>query len=185
MTATGAPGPGAGTEFLLMRDRIPIVKIVCYLLLTVLVYVIETAAGLPRVRGFHIDLLPCLPAAAALFDGPVAGAAVGIVVGLLYDVGYAGAEGLLPVYYMLFGLAAGALSARFLGKMFPSMLLLTSCGMLVLGVLRCCLALTLAAGMSLLLAFQSMCGQILVTALLSPLIYLPVRAISRRFDWLS
>lgn len=168
-----------------MRERIPIVKIICYLLLTVFVYVIETAAGLPRVFGFRIDLMPCLPAAAALFDGPVAGAVVGFAAGLLYDVGYVGVEGLLPVYYMLFGLAAGAVSARFLGKMFPSMLLLTSCGMLALGVLRYGVAVALIAGASPLLAFQSVCGQILVTALLSPFIYLPMRAISRRFDWLS
>ena len=51
-----------------MRERIPIVKIICYLLLTVFVYVVETAAGLPRVFGFRIDLMPCLPAAAVLLS---------------------------------------------------------------------------------------------------------------------
>ena len=168
-----------------MRERIPVVKIVCYCVLAVVVYVLETAAGLPRILGFAIDLLPCVPAAAALFDGPVAGAVAGVVTGLLYDVGMIGVEGLLPVYYMLFGLLAGLLSRRFLGKMFPSMLLLTSFEMLLLGLLRGVAAMLLYTGAAPLRLFQSLCGGILVTALLSPLVYFPARAISRRFEWLS
>lgn len=170
----------------MQRERVPVVKIGCYLLLTIVVFVIETSNGLPmRLFGFRIDLMPCLPAAVALFEGPWLGVVIGLATGILYDVGYIGAEGLLPVYYMLFGLAAGALSARFLGKMFPSFLLLTTCGMLLLGVLRFLGALALFTGVTPLLAFQSLCGEILVTAVLSPLVYLPARGISRRFDWLS
>lgn len=168
----------------MQRDRPPILKIVLYLLFVLLVYVLETANIPFRLFGFRIDLLPCIPAVIALMEGPALGGAFGLLIGVLYDVGYIGVDGLYPIYFMFFGILAGMVSARFLRKMFPSALLLTTCGMLVIGLIRYGFALLLLTGASLPLAFQSMCGEILVTIALSPLVYLPVRAIHRRFDWL-
>lgn len=168
----------------MQRERPQVVKVVFYLLFLALLYVLETSNLPLRIFGFRIDLLACVPAAVALMEGPFLGGALGLATGILYDVGYVGVDGLYPIYYMLFGVLAGLLSARFLRKMFPSMLLLTTCGMLILGLMRDGFALLLYTGASFPLAFQSMCGQILVAIALSPLVYLPVRAIYRRFDWL-
>lgn len=166
----------------MQRERPPVLKIVLYILFLILVYVLETANMPLSVFGFHIDLLPCIPAAVALMEGPLLGGLLGLLTGVLYDVGFVGVDGLFPIYYMLFGIAAGALSMRFLRRMFPSMLLLNTCGMLIISLFRYGFTVLLAGGTSFPLAFQSMCGEILVTVALSPIVYLPVRAIARRFD---
>ena len=119
-----------------MRRERPVLKTICYLLFLVLVYVIETANMPLALFGFRIDLLPCIPAAIALMEGPFFGGMFGLLTGILYDVGFVGVDGLFPIYYMLFGIAAGAVSMRFLRRMFPSMLLLSTCGMLLIGMLR-------------------------------------------------
>ena len=71
---------------------------------------------------------------------------------------------------------------KFLRRMFPSMLLLSTCGMLVLGLVRYGLSLMLIYKVPFPLAFQAMCGEILLTIVLSPIVYFPVRNISRRFE---
>ena len=167
---------------MIQNDRPPILKVVLYLLFLILVYVIETANMPFSVSGFHIDLLPCIPAAVALMEGPVLGGVFGLLTGMLYDVGFIGVDGLFPLYYMLFGIAAGALSMRFLRRMFPSMLLLNTCGMLIIGLFRYGFSVLLFEGAPFPLAFQSMCGEILVSVALSPVVYLPVRTIARKFD---
>lgn len=166
----------------MLRERPPILKIVLYLLFLILVYVVETAQIPLAVFGFRVDLLPCIPAAIALMEGPALGALFGLFTGILYDVGFIGVDGLFPIYYMLFGIAAGVVSMRFLRRMFPSMLLLSACGMLLIGMIRYGISVLLVSRAPFLLAFQAMCGEILVTAALSPLVYLPVRTIARKFD---
>ena len=163
-----------------MRRERPVLKTICYLLFLVLVYVIETANMPLALFGFRIDLLPCIPAAIALMEGPFFGGMFGLLTGILYDVGFVGVDGLFPIYYMLFGIAAGAVSMRFLRRMFPSMLLLSTCGMLLIGMLRFGFSVMLFSGAPFPLAFQSMCGEILVSVVLSPVIFLPVRASARR-----
>lgn len=165
-----------------MKREQPILKFVLYLLFLVLIYVIETAHLPLELFGFHIDLLPCIPAAVALMEGPAWGGLFGLLTGVMYDVGFLGVDGLFPIYYMLFGIVAGAVSMRFLRRMFPSMLLLNTCGMLLIGLIRYGFSVLLFSGAPFPFAFQSMCGEILVTVLLSPFVYLPVRTIARRFD---
>jgi len=165
-----------------MRRQNPFLKFMLYLLFLVLIYVLCTAHMPFMLFGYHIDLLPCIPAAIALMEGPAWGGLFGLLTGVLYDTGFIGVDGLFPIYYLLFGILAGAVSLRFLRRMFPSMLLLSMCGMLVLSIIRYGFAMLLTDGMPFALVFQSMCGEILVAAVLSPLIYFPVRGIARKFD---
>ncbi len=166
----------------MQRDKPPVLKIACYILFLVLVYVLETANMPFSILGVRVDLLPCIPAAVALMEGPVLGAAIGLLTGMFYDVGFIGVDGLFPFYYMLFGLAAGTVSMRFLRRMFPSMLLLSASGMLIIGLFRYSFSVILFEGASFPLAFQSLCAEILLSMLFSPLVYLPIRQIARRFD---
>lgn len=166
----------------MLRERPPMLKIVLYTLFLILVYVVETAYIPLKLFGFHIDLLPCIPAAVALMEGPALGGLLGLFTGILYDVGFIGMDGLFPIYYMLFGIVAGVLSMRFLRRMFPSMLLLSTCGMLLIGMMRYGFSVLLLSGAPFPLAFQAMCGEILVTVALSPVVYLPMRTIARKFD---
>ena len=166
----------------MQKEQPVIVKYIVYLLFLIVLYSIETANIPMEIMGFRIDLLPCVPAAVALMEGPVLGGFIGFMTGMLYDIGFIGVEGLFPIYYMLFGILAGAISMKFLRRMFPSMLLLSTCGMLVLGLVRYGLSLMLISKVPFPLVFQAMCGEILLTIVLSPIVYFPVRNISRRFE---
>ena len=166
----------------MQKEQPIIVKYIAYLLFLIVLYAIETANIPMEIMGFRIDLLPCVPAAVALMEGPVLGGFIGFMTGMLYDIGFIGVEGLFAIYYMLFGIFAGAISMKFLRRMFPSMLLLSTCGMMFLGLIRYGLSLMIISKVPFPLAFQEMCGEILLTIVLSPIVYFPVRNISRRFE---
>ena len=168
----------------MQKSKTTALKILAYTLLLLAVYVLETATPLGSLRlfGVRIDLLCCVPAAVALMEDAAVGGALGLAAGLLYDLSGAGVEGLLPLYLLLFGVLAGAVSGRYLRRIWPSHLLLTAGGMLVLRGLQFLLRALIGEPYPLLPFLQVMYGEVLAAVLLSPLIYLPVRAIARRFD---
>lgn len=171
----------------MQRDQTLWVRILTYSGLLVAVYLLETATGLGELRlfGARLDVLCCVPAAVALMDTPETGAAIGLLTGLLYDLAGTGVEGLIPLYFMLFGALAGAVGGRYLRRIWPSHLLLTAGGMLILRGIQFCLAAVGGVGYPPLPFLRSMYGEILAAVVLSPLIYLPARAIARRFDRLK
>lgn len=168
----------------MQRDGKFVLKFICYGLLTVLVYLLETGTPLRglEVLDVSVDVLACIPAAAALFEGPGVGAAVGFLTGLLYDLAGNGLEGLYPLYYMLFAALAGAVSGRWLRRMWPSHLLLTAGGMLALRLIQFGLMNIVESGFPTLAYLQVMYAQVLAALLFSPVIYLVCRFIARRFD---
>jgi rod shape-determining protein MreD len=163
-------------------ERFPTLQLIFYLLLMMLFYVLETAHGLRlTIFGFRPELLCGFVAVVALMDGPLLGLIIGLLVGLLYDLGFVGAEGLYPIFFMLFGMAAGLFSQHFLRKIFPSVMLLTACEMLLLGLLRLPALTLLTEGVQPLLYLQQLCGETLLATALSLVVYLPVGHLSRRF----
>ena len=71
----------------MQRERLSIPKIVLYILVALTVYVLQTTLfGAWSIRGYHLDMLPALVAAAALLDGPMEGVIIGVVVGLVLEL---------------------------------------------------------------------------------------------------
>lgn len=166
----------------MQRERLSIPKIVLYILLALLLYVVQTTLfGAWSIAGYHVDVLPALVVAAALLDGPVEGMIVGIAVGLLYDLGFIGIDGLYPLFFLLFGLGAGAFSRMALSGSYVSMLLTTAFEMVLLGLLRYFAYLLPQAGASLGLVFRQVAAGTLLTCLFSFVAYFPMRRISRLF----
>lgn len=166
----------------MQRERINPFKIGAYLAVLLLIYLVETSFGLHlAVLGYRIDLMPAVVASVALMDGPEEGAIIGIVAGILYDASNVSIEGIYPAYYMIFGVIAGLLSKRYLRKIFASVLLLSSCALLLIGGLRYIFYLFMVKNTSFLLAFQTLCAEVLVAAAFSPLVYYPIKKLSGRF----
>lgn len=166
----------------MQRERLSIPKIVLYILVALTVYVLQTTLfGAWSIRGYHLDMLPALVAAAALLDGPMEGVIIGVVVGLFYDLGFIGIDGLYPLYFMLFGLAAGAMSRLTLSGSYISMLIMTALEMVVLGLVRYFAYLLPQAGASFALVLQQIVGGTLLSCVFCFVVYLPMRKISRIF----
>lgn len=165
-----------------MKEQPVALKFIAYTVVLIIIYSIETANIQFKFFGFKIDILPCVPAAVALMEGPVLGGFIGFMTGMLYDVGFIGIDGLFPIYYMVFGILAGIISIKFLRKMFPSMLLLNTCGMMILALIRYGLSLMAISKVPFPLVFQAVCAEILITIFLSPIVYIIVRNISRKFE---
>lgn len=166
----------------MQREQISIPKLALYLLYLLVFYGVQSSLfGAWSFRGFHLDLLPCFVAAAGLLDGPVEGAIVGVGVGLFYDLGFAGVDGLYPIFFLLFGLLAGALSQLTLSRNYVSMMLLTGGEMAALGLLRYLVYLLPQKGASLPLVLQQVIGGTLLACAFCFVVYMPLRAISRRF----
>lgn len=167
----------------MQREQISIPKIVLYFLLVLAFYVLQTSLfGAWSFQGFRLDLLPCFVAAAALLDGPVEGLIVGLMVGVFYDLGFTGLDGVYPLFFMLFGFAAGNLSRAALAPNYVSASILTAAEMLVLGLARYFCYLLPQTGASFPLVLQQVAGGALLAAVLGFLVYLPMAKISRRFN---
>ena len=167
----------------MQREQVCIPKMLLYLLLLTALYALQSSLfGTWSIRGFHIDLLPCFVAAAGLLDGPAEGAIMGIAVGVFYDLGFVGLDGVYPVFFLLFGLLAGALSRLTLSRNYVSMMMLTASEMLALGLLRYFLFLLPQKGASFGLVLQQLVGGTLLALALCFVVYGPMRRISRRFE---
>ncbi len=166
----------------MQREQLSIPKMALYLIYAVIFYAVQSSLfGAWSFRGFHLDLLPAFVAAAALLDGPAEGAVVGIVIGLLYDVSMSGPDGLYPLFFLAFGLLAGALSSLSLSRNYISMLMLNAGEMLVLDLLRYFCYLLPQKGASFLLVLQQTVGGILMASVLCFIVYVPMRIVSRAF----
>ena len=165
----------------MQRELISIPKMLLYALVTVLVYVIQTSVfGAHPLFGYHVDLLPAAVTAAALLDGAV----VGLLAGVLYDVGLVGMDGIYPIYFMLYGLLGGLISRTALAGGFLSMVLMNAFEMLLLGMLRYFVQL-MREGASFLLVLHQTVGGTLVACMLCFIVYLPIsRAFSRDDRWI-
>lgn len=171
----------------MQRESNTVYKIMVYSLFLTVIYLIESATSLGSLHlfGVRIDLLFSIPAAVALMENPAVGAAAGLYAGILYDLSGVRIEGFLPLYFMIFAMFAGAVSGRYLRRIWPSHVLLTAGGMLLLRAIQFVLSAMIGRTYPMIPFLESMYGEILAAVVLSPLIYLPVRGIARRFDRLK
>ena len=166
----------------MQREQLSIPKTLLYLVFALVFYALQASLfGTWSIRGYHLDLLPALVTAAALLDGPMEGVVVGVTVGLLYDVGFIGVDGLYPLFFLLFGLIAGAMSRLTLSGSYVSMLIMTAVEMVVLGLVRYFAYLLPQTGASFGLVLRQIVGGTLLTCVFRFVVYLPMRRISRRF----
>lgn len=162
------------------REQLSPARLIWYLLYLIVLYALQTSLfGTWSWRGFRIDLLPAVPAAAALLGGTVEGALVGAAVGLFYDIGLSGVDGVFPLVLLGLGLAAGALCQRAVPPSGAAMVLLSAGFCSVLGLLRYLLLLQ-RYGASFGVALQQLLGSTVLCCVLCFVVYLPMRAISRR-----
>lgn len=137
---------------------------------------IQRAYGELERRGV-IDLLPALVTAAALLGGPAEAAVVGLTVGICYDLSFTGVDGLYPLFFLLFGYAAGKLCQRLLTRNYISMLILTAFECVLLGLLRYLFSL-MHAGASFLIVLRQLAVGTVLTCLFCFIVYLPLRRLS-------
>ncbi len=164
----------------MQREHISIPKLILYVLFSVIIFALQTGTfGGMRIFGFAVDLLPALVSAAALLGGPVEGAVVGVTVGLCYDLSLTGVDGLYPLFFLLFGLAAGRLCQRLITRSYAAMLILTAFECVLLGLLRYLFSL-MHAGASLLIVLRQLAAGTVLTCLFCFIVYLPLRRLSRQ-----
>lgn len=167
----------------MQREQLSIPKIALYILFALLLYVLQTSLfGTWSIRGYHLDLLPALVVAAALLDGPVEGMIMGVVVGVFYDLGFIGIDGLYPLFFLLFGIIAGLMSRLTLSGSYVSMVLMTALEMIVLGLARYFAYLLPQTGASFLLVLRQIAGGTLLACLTCFVVYWPMQKISRTFS---
>ena len=121
----------------MQREHISIPKLIAYVLFSVIIFALQTGTfGGMRIFGSAVDLLPALVTAAALLGGPAEAAVTGVTVGICYDLSFTGVDGLYPLFFLLFGYAAGKLCQRLLTRNYIFMLILTAFECVLLGLLR-------------------------------------------------
>lgn len=167
----------------MQREQVSIPQMVLYILFALVFYAAQSSLfGAWSIRGYHLDLLPAFVAAAALLDGPAEGAVMGIVIGLLYDLGFSGLDGLYPIFFMLFGMVSGAMSRLTLSRNYVSMLMINAFQMILIDLVRYFCYLLPQKGAPFLLVLQQTVGSTLLATVLCFVVYLPMRKISRKFS---
>lgn len=165
-----------------MRDNNLRLKIGAYILLAVAIYCLQTSkATALLIFGYQIDVMPCIVAAVALFDGPIAGAVIGLLTGVFYDVSMQNIQGISPAFYFLYGMAAGFIGQKYLRRIFSAALLVSSLSIFVIGILRILFLYGIHS------AFWStgifaLGVEILLSALFSPIVYYTVRKIHKKLS---
>ena len=149
----------------MQREHISIPKLIAYVLFSVIIFALQTGTfGGMRIFGSAVDLLPALVTAAALLGGPAEAAVVGV-------------DGLYPLFFLLFGYAAGKLCQRLLTRNYISMLILTAFECVLLGLLRYLFSL-MHAGASFLIVLRQLAVGTVLTCLFCFIVYLPLRRLS-------
>ena len=152
----------------MQREPISIPKLIAYVLFSVIIFALQTGTfGGMRIFGSAVDLLPALVTAAALLGGPAEAAVVGLTVGICYDLSFTGVDGLYPLFFLLFGYAAGKLCQRLLTRNYISMLILTAFECVLLGLLRYLFSL-MHAGASFLIVLRQLAVGTVLTSTASP-----------------
>ena len=165
-------------EEAMQREHISIPKLIAYVLFSVIIFALQTGTfGGMRIFGSAVDLLPALVTAAALLGGPAEAAVVGLTVGICYDLSFTGVDGLYPLFFLLFGYAAGKLCQRLLTRNYISMLILTAFECVLLGLLRYLFSL-MHAGASFLIVLRQLAVGTVLTCLFCFIVYLPLRRLS-------
>ena len=109
--------------------------------------------------------------------GPAEAAVVGLTVGICYVLSFTGVDGLYPLFFLLFGYAAGKLCQRLLTRNYISMLILTAFECVLLGLLRYLFSL-MHAGASFLIVLRQLAVGTVLTCLFCFIVYLPLRRLS-------
>lgn len=167
----------------MQREQVSIPKIILYILFALIFYAVQSSTfGTWSIRGYHLDLMPLFVAAAALLDGPTEGAIMGVVIGLFYDLGLGGVDGLYPIFFMLFGMIAGVMSRLALSRNYVSMLIVNAVEMFLIDLLRYFCYLLPQKGASFGLILQQTLGSTLLASLVCFVVYAPMLKISRKFS---
>ena len=136
----------------MQREHISIPKLIAYVLFSVIIFALQTGTfGGMRIFGSAVDLLPALVTAAV--------------------------DGLYPLFFLLFGYAAGKLCQRLLTRNYISMLILTAFECVLLGLLRYLFSL-MHAGASFLIVLRQLAVGTVLTCLFCFIVYLPLRRLS-------
>lgn len=166
----------------MQREQVIVPKMLLYILFATLYYALQSSIfGMWSIRGFHIDLLPCFVAAAALLDGPMEGVIIGVFIGVLYDASFTGIDGVYPILFLVFGLLAGIISREALSRNYVSMMMLTATEMLLVGLFRYFVFLR-KAGASFSLVMQQIIGGIVLACIFGFIIYLVMKRITKIFE---
>ena len=160
-----------------------ILKWLVYMLLFMVMAVLETIV-LPYLTlfGAHAKLLPLAAAMVAALEGGVPGALYGVFAGLICDALIPPFEAVHMIYFFLSGLLIGHLVAALFKKTYVTAAL---CAVVSLAALDFILLLVFylipgRAGLDSLLRVTL--PEIAFSALLTPLVYWPIKAISKRWE---
>lgn len=162
----------------MQRDELSTKKVIKYILLILVIYIIQTTSGInTSFYGYHVDILPFVVATAGLLGGKTEGAVTGFIIGIFCDITGVSADGLHSIYYIAFGILCGFLGHKLLRRIYPSVLILGTLGIWVLGLIKMASILAFDKAFIPLLVLQDVCGQTLVCAMFSLLAYIPTRKI--------
>lgn len=152
-----------------------------YSVATLLLILLQSTL-LPAIRlwGVHPFLPPMLVAIAAMLEGPLEGCSFAAVFGLLCDITM---PGVIPCFYTLVlpgcALPAAMIARRRMRPGYLCALLSSLLAMLLTDLLQM-LLMSFQGGVNIPAALSLSGRECLVTVLLSPLVYLLLRSVSRR-----
>lgn len=165
-----------------MQKLMTVLRVVLCVLLLFVAYLLESSLGARvSVLGVHVDVMPLIVAGAGGMLGAGAGMVCGLAAGMLYDLGGLTVQGLYPLYYMLWGIAAGIYGERHPERKFNQMLIIGTLMIAALAGLRYLFYLQFITDSGFVFFAQGIVAQILVNVVLSPLVFLLVRGAARCF----
>ncbi len=167
----------------MFRTSQHVFKWIAYLVALVVFALLQTGV-MPfiTVYNVHPNLLPVVPVMVAVLEGGVSGAVFGAVTGLICDALIPPFEGIHTVYLFLACLLIGNLSAALFKKNVATAALSGVAALAVLDILIALLFYFVPRRAGLDVLWHVALPEVALTALFTPLAYLPLRGIHRHWD---
>ncbi len=165
------------------KSRKQYVKWGAYGLALLLCYILQSSYGVHlTLFSAHPNVLPFFVATLALYEGSACAAGFGFFAGILCDIPVTGADGLYPLFLMLFGLGAGWFAKRFMRQNLFSGILLGAAATVFTNLIEYLFYYALMYRAGWLTGLNIMWRELLCSIIFFPIPYFIIRQIHRHFD---
>lgn len=164
-----------------MRNR-QLFKWIGYACIFLLAFLLQTTAlSRLEIMKVHPNLIPVVVVCVAIFEGPAGGAAFGFAAGLVCDALIPPSEAFFAVFFLFMGLLTGRVcNYIFKKRMFTALFWSLIC-MTALDLLYFCVFYLLPGRAGISALYTVALPETVFSVVFAPAVYLPVRAVYRRF----
>lgn len=147
------------------------IETILHFFIITLVFVLQSANFLPKIYGYDYNLLPVIAISLAILTPVYQSVILTFYITFLSDFNFSSVEGLTTIYYVSAVIIISFVVDKFFTKTFVTNMLFVSVTLLIVNIFRFTFYYILIDSSTSILYFKICCAEILISTLLSPIVY--------------